>query len=122
MDDPVFPTGIPVIVPGSMGAQSWVLKGMGGTANLRSAPHGAGRLASRGEGRKGPRTELSALRIVTKVDPSRVRRDVADELARNLLEEAPSVYKPILPAVETCADGGLASPVAVLRPLLTAKG
>lgn len=87
MGDPSFPAGIPVIVPGSMGAESWLLRGLGGTANLHSAPHGAGRLASRGEGRHGSVEELAPLRVVTKVDPVRVRRDVAAEIARDLLRD-----------------------------------
>ena len=122
MSDTTFPGGIPVIVPGSMGAQSWVLRGLGGAANLRSAPHGAGRLATRGEGRKGSAGELVPLRVVTKLDPQRVRRDIADELARDLLEEAPSAYKPVMPAIETCQGAGIAEPVACLHPLLTVKG
>jgi tRNA-splicing ligase RtcB len=122
MADASFPTGIPVIVPGSMGAQSWVLRGLGGEPNLASAPHGAGRLATRGEGRKGSPRELSSLRVVTKVDPIRIRRDIAEELARDLLEEAPSAYKPVMPAIDTCRAGGIATPVVSLRPLLTVKG
>ena len=117
-----YPDGEPVIVPGSMGAESFVLRGLGGGENLASAPHGAGRIASRGEGRKAAVGEMSGLRVVTKVDPRTVRRDIADELMRGLLEEAPSAYKPVMPAVETCAGAGIAEPVAVLRPLLTCKG
>lgn len=119
---PDFPDGIPVIVPGSMGAPSWLLCGLGLEESLCSAPHGAGRVASRGEGRRASPTELSALRLVTKVDRVRVRRDVAEEIARDLLEEAPSMYKPGTAVVQTCADAGLAAPVAVLQPLLTVKG
>lgn len=120
--DPEFPDGHPVIVPGSMGDASYLLRGLGNAEALCSAPHGAGRVVARGEGRRGDPGELRRLRVVTKVDLARVRRDVAEELRRTLLEEAPGNYKPVLPAMETCADAGLAAPVAKLMPLLTIKG
>src|ERR1700683_5126034 len=63
--DPLFPDGHPVIVPGGMGDSSYVLKGHGSVASLCSAPHGAGRLAARGEGRKGDTGELGRIRVVT---------------------------------------------------------
>lgn len=121
-NDAVFPLGHPVIVPGSMGDASWVLRGQGLADSLCSAPHGAGRVLARGEGRRTDTTELRRLRVVTKVDPLRVRRDVAAEMERGLMEEAPGNYKPVLPAMETCADAGIALPVAKLVPLLTCKG
>jgi tRNA-splicing ligase RtcB len=60
--------------------------------------------------------------VVTKIDPTRVRRAIAVEHLRTLMEEAPSQYKSVTPVVETVADAGIASPVARLRPLLTVKG
>jgi tRNA-splicing ligase RtcB len=120
--DPLFPDGHPVIVPGSMGDSSYVLKGHGCVASLCSAPHGAGRLAARGEGRRRDTGELGRIRVVTKIDPTRVRREVAAEHFQTLMEEAPSQYKSVTPVVETVADAGIASPVARLRPLLTVKG
>jgi tRNA-splicing ligase RtcB len=120
--DPVYPDGHPVVVPGSMGDASWVMRGLGSDAALCSAPHGAGRLSARGEGRKGEAGELDRLRVVTPVDPARVRRDVAAERARSLMEEAPSQYKPVAPVIDTVREAGVAAPVARLRPLLTVKG
>jgi tRNA-splicing ligase RtcB (3'-phosphate/5'-hydroxy nucleic acid ligase) len=120
--DPLFPDGHPVIVPGSMGDASYVLKGQGSIASLCSAPHGAGRLAARGEGRKSDAGELRHLRVVTKIDATRVRRAIAVEHLRTLMEKAPSQYKSVTAVVETVADAGIASPVARLRPLLTVKG
>ena len=120
--DPEFPDGHPVILPGSMGDCSYVLKGRGSMASLCSAPHGAGRLAARGEGRRGDLAELKQIRVVTKVDLAKVRRDIAEEYGRDLLEEAPSQYKPVTPVVDTVRDANIASPVAMLRPILTVKG
>ena len=62
------------------------------------------------------------IRVVTKIDPARVRREIAAEHLRTLMEEAPSQYKSVTPVVETVAEAGIASPVARLRPLLTVKG
>jgi RNA-splicing ligase RtcB len=56
------------------------------------------------------------------MDPRKTRRDVADELIKNLMEEAPSNYKNIMPAIETVKHAGIAEPVAKLMPLLTIKG
>lgn len=120
-DDPEFPDGHPVIVPGSMGDASYVLKGRGNVASLCSAPHGAGRVVARGEGRRANLDEVKRIRIVTKLDMARTRKDVAEEYMRSLMEEAPSNYKPVLPAMETVADAGIAAPVAKLMPLLTVK-
>jgi tRNA-splicing ligase RtcB len=121
-EDAMFPDGHPVIVPGSMGDASYVLKGQGSLASLCSAPHGAGRRAARGEGRRGDMAELDPIRVVTKIDPTRVRREIAAEHLRALMEEAPSQYKSVTPVVETVADAGIAAPVARLQPLLTVKG
>ena len=85
-----FPSGHPVIVPGSMGDASYVLKGRGNVGSLCSAPHGAGRLAARGVGRRGSADEMQKLRIVTKIDLATVRRDIAAEYQKDLMEEAPS--------------------------------
>jgi tRNA-splicing ligase RtcB len=78
--------------------------------------------SARGEGRRSDAGELRRIRVVTKIDPSRVRREIAAEHLRTLMEEAPSQYKSVTPVVETVADAGIASPVARLRPLLTVKG
>lgn len=120
--DDIFPDGHPVIVPGSMGDASYILKGHGCVASLCSAPHGAGRLAARGAGRRASTDEMETLRVVTKIDLAKVRRDIADEYRKDLMEEAPSQYKAILPVIDTVAAAGIASPVARLRPLLTIKG
>jgi tRNA-splicing ligase RtcB len=112
----------PVIVPGSMGDASYLLKGRGCVASLCSAPHGAGRLKARGAGRKANPDEMRSIRVVTKIDLTKVRKDIAREYQKTLMEEAPSQYKPVAPVIETVTDAGIASPVARLRPLLTLKG
>jgi tRNA-splicing ligase RtcB (3'-phosphate/5'-hydroxy nucleic acid ligase) len=123
-------TGHPVIIPGSMGASSYVLAGAGSDAALRSACHGAGRALSRGKSRKVDEREytetFSRLRVVTPIDPGaadvRLRRDILAKYHDRLREEAPYAYKDITPVVQTVEDAGIARRVARMWPLLTIKG
>ncbi|WP_433469590.1 RtcB family protein [Spirillospora sp. CA-128828] len=122
--------GEPVIVPGSMGASSFVLRGHGDPRTLASACHGAGRRVPRGASARGSDAELDAFlrefRVVTPLDhrnPVVARRsDVMAAWRRDLKQEAPWAYKDIGPVVSSLRGGGVATPVAELRPLLTVKG
>jgi tRNA-splicing ligase RtcB len=122
--------GEPVIVPGSMGAPSYLLLGAGHAGALCSACHGAGRLLSRGAAMQVDDAELdaflSAFRIVTPLDPRRPdlrgRRDILAKWRQEVKQEAPFAYKNITPVMETLRDGGVARPVAEFFPLLTVKG
>ncbi|MFA1550359.1 RtcB family protein [Actinomadura chokoriensis] len=122
--------GEPVIVPGSMGAPSFVLRGHGNPRTLASACHGAGRRIPRGASARGGDAELDAFlrefRVVTPLDhrdPMVARRpDVMAAWRRDLKQEAPWAYKDIGPVVSSLRGGGVATPVAELRPLLTVKG
>lgn len=121
MNDELFPDGDPVLVPGSMGTASYILKGCGNDESLSSAPHGAGRLAKRGEGRRGNTEELKTLRIVNPLDPLRVRADIVKSIMIDMMEEAPSQYKPVRPAIDTVESAGIATTVVKLMPLVTIK-
>lgn len=98
----------PVLIPGSMGAGSYVLMGLGNKDWLSSASHGAGRLHSRGEMR-----HVSDLGLST-VDCVSLREE-------RLIEESPAAYKPITPVIEAQVSTGIVSKVARLRPILTFK-
>lgn len=115
-----FIEGHPVIIPGSMGSSSFIMKGGSLAEALNSAPHGAGRLLSRGKARGVTSTER--LRVVSKVNPIGLREDIRRELDKELMEEAPDSYKPILPAFNTVQSSGMASAVAEMKPILTVKG
>lgn len=121
-DDPEFPDGHPVIVPGSMGTPSWLLRGLGSVASLCSAAHGAGRIRPRGVARRRDPDELAQLRIVTGIDPSGLRRDIAKALNATLMEEAPSCYKDPGPVIDTLQGAGIAAAVARVSPVLSVKG
>jgi tRNA-splicing ligase RtcB (3'-phosphate/5'-hydroxy nucleic acid ligase) len=128
--DPFRYIGHPVIIPGSMGAASYLLQGQGNDSALCSACHGAGRILSRGKSRHVDadqyRDTFAKLRVVTPIDPTsaevRTRRDVMAEYHSRLKEEAPYAYKDIGPVVETVEVAGVAKRVARMWPLLTVKG
>jgi tRNA-splicing ligase RtcB len=123
-------TGHPVIIPGSMGASSYVLAGEGNASALCSACHGAGRSLPRG--RSGHVDDsvyaraMEQVRVVTPIDPEspavRTRRDILAKYHQRLKEEAPFAYKPITPVVQTVEEAGVARRVARLFPLVTVKG
>jgi tRNA-splicing ligase RtcB len=117
--------GEPVILPGSMGDGTWLLKGLGSVEGLSSSAHGAGRRLSRQEARAVPRPD-AGLRVVGPVDPNdpmvRGRRDVLAELEGRLREEAPAAYRPIDQVVDPMVEAGLVAKVARIVPVLTVKG
>jgi len=104
--------GQPVLIPGSMGTSSYVMRGLGSRRFLNSASHGAGRARTRFEMTRKGRPDfdmgLEGVECVT------LREE-------RLWEEAPAAYKDIDPIVKIQAEQGLASPVMRLRPLLTFK-
>ncbi|MBY3151086.1 RtcB family protein [Rhizobium laguerreae] len=117
--------GEPVILPGSMGDGTWLLKGLGSLEGLSSSAHGAGRRLSRQEARAAPR-QAAGLRVVGPVDPAdpmvRGRRDVLAEIDGRLREEAPAAYRPIDQVVGPMVEAGLVGKVARIVPVLTVKG
>lgn len=129
-DGPFAWTGHPVIIPGSMGAASWLLAGDGNDAALCSACHGAGRSVARGAARRiDPQAwdrARATLRVVTPVDVDdpilRRRRDVIARHDDRLKEEGPWAYKDVTPVIDTVARAGIARRVARMWPLLTIKG
>lgn len=102
----------PVIIPGSMGAPSYLLVGRGSPALLASASHGAGRSVSRFEmGRRGRSPADLGLQGVDCITLREERR----------IEEAPAAYKPIGPVIACQVEAGLCEVVARMRPLMTFK-
>ncbi len=110
--------GQPVIIGGSMGTASYVLRGThdGERLALSSACHGAGRAMSRRQAKKRWRG-----------------RAVVDELAgrgilirshsqRGVAEEAPGAYKDVTRVVDAAHAAGLARKVARLEPVICVKG
>lgn len=123
-------TGQPVIIPGSMGDDSYLMAGTGAEHALSSACHGAGRKLSRGAARKLGQEETAAsmgkLRVVGPVDLNsqalRQRPDIRTKAFDRLKEEGPHSYKPITPVIDTITDARIARKVARMNPWLTIKG
>ncbi len=105
--------GQPLLIPGSMGDDSYLLDGLGHERWASSASHGAGRAVSRTEmAWKSKRQDL--------VGGTRQFECVTLREERRI-EEAPGAYKPIGPVIESQVEEGLVRPIAKLSPLLTFK-
>jgi len=110
--------GQPVLVPGSMGTESYVLVGTGRAMEVSfgSTCHGAGRVMSRSQALKkiwgaDLKRELEEQGIVIRAGST-----------KGLAEEAPAAYKNVSQVVEVVHGAGLARKVARLRPLAVIKG
>jgi release factor H-coupled RctB family protein len=108
----------PVVIPGSRGAFSYLVKPIGdGESRAWSLTHGAGRKWARSEARLRMRERFGVRQLVQTSLGSRV---VCEE--RDLLyEEAPAAYKNIEAVIRDLVDAGLVSVIATFRPLLTYK-
>lgn len=110
--------GQPVLVPGSMGTESWIL--LGTTANdeltFGSTCHGAGRVMSRAKAKRTVRGDR--LREELEHEGISVRAGSMPGLA----EEAPQAYKDVDRVVETVSHAGIARKVARLHPVAVIKG
>jgi tRNA-splicing ligase RtcB len=110
--------GQPVIIPGDMGRNSYLLVGTQKAMEetFGSACHGAGRVKSRTAALKSinPNTllkELGAKGIIVKASGR-----------GTLVEEAPQAYKDVNEVVDVVAAAGLARRVCRMRPLGVVKG
>jgi len=98
------------IIPGSMGAKSFIVRGLGNFESFHSCSHGAGRRMSRNEARR--RYSEKDLRKQTEGVECRKDRAVVDEI--------PSAYHDIDRVMENQKD--LVEPVYELKQLLCVKG
>lgn len=103
----------PLLIPGSMGDDSYLLDGLGNQRWASSASHGAGRAVSRMEmtwkAKQG--AGLAPARQFECITLKEERR----------IEEAPSAYKPIGPVIASQIEEGLVTPIARMSPILTFK-
>lgn len=98
------------IIPGSMGAKSFIVTGLGNPESFQSCSHGAGRKMSRTEAKK--RFTLSDLEQQTAGVECRKDKGVIDEI--------PSAYKDIDEVIENQKD--LVNIVAQLKQIMCIKG
>jgi tRNA-splicing ligase RtcB (3'-phosphate/5'-hydroxy nucleic acid ligase) len=98
------------IIPGSMGAKSYIVKGKGCADSFCSCSHGAGRLMSRNKA-KNTYTLDDLIQQTAGVE---CRKD------EGVLDEIPGAYKPIEEVMSNQAD--LVEVVATLKQVVCVKG
>jgi tRNA-splicing ligase RtcB (3'-phosphate/5'-hydroxy nucleic acid ligase) len=102
--------GKPGLIPGSMGAASYVVEGKGNKLSLNSSPHGAGRSFSRSAARKAfTREQLDA-----------AMKGIEWGRSDAFLDEIPGAYKPIDQVMADAAD--LVEVKHTLRQIVNVKG
>jgi len=98
------------IIPGSMGAKSFIVKGKGNHDSYCSCSHGAGRLMSRGEAKR----RFTLEDVIEQTKGVECRKDTG------VIDEIPSAYKPIEKVMQNQSD--LVEVVATLKQVLCVKG
>jgi tRNA-splicing ligase RtcB (3'-phosphate/5'-hydroxy nucleic acid ligase) len=97
-------------IPGSMGARSFVVRGLGNAESFESCSHGAGRRMSRGEAK----SRLTLADLKNQTHGVECRKDAG------VLDEAPAAYKDIDAVMEAQRD--LVEIVHTLRQVVCIKG
>jgi tRNA-splicing ligase RtcB len=110
--------GQPVIIPGSIGTSSYLLRGtdIAMEKTFGSTCHGSGRVMSRTQAKKGHKGE--EVRKTLLREGIIVRAPHAGAIA----DEAPDVYKPSSEVVRIVHEIGISLLVARLQPLGVIKG
>jgi tRNA-splicing ligase RtcB len=111
-------TGQPVLLVGTMGTASYLLKGTekGEDRSFASTAHGAGRVLSR----SGARRRFSAREIVNNLKSKGIIVKAAS--GRIVEEESPDSYKDVHRVAEVSHRLGLGEKVMVSVPIAVAKG
>jgi tRNA-splicing ligase RtcB len=100
------------VIPGSMGAASFIVKGAGNPLSYESCSHGAGRKMGRNEARK----QFTGHSLKEAMGD----RTWDDRMASKLVDEHPGAYKDIRQVMADQAD--LVEVVHELRQVLNLKG
>lgn len=98
------------IIPGSMGARSYIVRGKGNPESFHSCSHGAGRTMSR----------TKAKQKFTVEDQIKATEGVECRKDEGVIDEIPHAYKPIDKVMESQSD--LVETVAILKQVLCVKG
>jgi tRNA-splicing ligase RtcB len=98
------------IIPGSMGARSYIVRGKGNMESFMSSSHGAGRAMSRTE----------AKRRFTVEDHKRMTLGVECRKDAEVIDETPAAYKSIEAVMAAQSD--LVEVVHILRQVVCVKG
>jgi len=98
------------IIPGSMGARSYIVEGLGNKDSFNSCSHGAGRVMSRTQARK----------TFTVEDLKKQTAGVECRKDSDVLDEIPGAYKDIDEVMANQSD--LVKPIHTLRQIVCVKG
>lgn len=98
------------IIPGSMGAKSFIVRGKGNADSFCSAPHGAGRMHSRSAAKK----------LFTVEDHERATAGIECRKDAGVIDETPMAYKDIDAVIIAASD--LVEIVHTLRQVICIKG
>ncbi len=98
------------IIPGSMGARSYIVRGLGNAESFHSCSHGAGRVMSRTEAKK----TVSLDAHIAATEGVECRKD------EGVIDETPAAYKDIDAVMEAQKD--LVEIVHTLRQVVCVKG
>jgi tRNA-splicing ligase RtcB len=98
------------IIPGSMGARSYIVRGKGSAESFQSCAHGAGRRMSRNE----------AIRRFTTADLENQTQGVVCRKDKGVLDEIPGAYKDIDEVMANQSD--LVEVVHTLKQVVCVKG
>jgi tRNA-splicing ligase RtcB len=98
------------IIPGSMGAKSFIVRGLGNPQSFCSCAHGAGRRMSRAE----------AKRRFSRADLEQQTAGVECRKDGDVIDEIPAAYKPIDEVMEDQSD--LVEVVHTLKQVVCVKG
>ena len=102
--------GVLGIIPGSMGAKSFIVRGLGNAESFDSCSHGAGRIMSR----------TAAKKLVTLDERIRDTAGVECRKDEGVIDETPKAYKPIEAVMAAQAD--LVEIVHTLKQVVCVKG
>lgn len=98
------------IIPGSMGAKSFIVRGLGAEESFCSCSHGAGRVMSRTKAKK----------LVSMDEHLKATVDVECRKDEGVIDETPSAYKPIEKVMAAQSD--LIEVVYTLKQVVCVKG
>jgi tRNA-splicing ligase RtcB len=98
------------IIPGSMGARSFIVRGRGNAESFNSCSHGAGRRMSRTQAKK----QFTTADLVAQTEGVECRKDTG------VIDEIPGAYKDIQAVMDNQSD--LVEIVAELKQVLCVKG
>lgn len=98
------------IIPGSMGARSYIVRGLGNAESFHSCSHGAGRAMSR----------TAARRRFTVEDHVQATEGVECRKDEDVIDETPAAYKSIAAVMEAQRD--LVEVAHTLRQIVCVKG